>query len=857
MFWRKKRSLSDLDDEIKSHLALEADQLRDSARPHFDSEGAARRAFGNTTSLKEAFYENGRWLLCDRLSRDVRHALRLCWRRPAFSAVVVSTFAVGIGATLAIFSVVNAVLLRPLPYRDPNRLAMLWSEDSAHGLHEGHVSLLNFADWKNSSRTFEDMTIFIGQTFLLSSQDGTRERMRSARVSVNFFPLLGVEPLRGRVFSLDEQRRGDAVIVISHRMWQQRFGGSANVLGSDLIMDSRKSRIIGVMPATFQYPFPDTQVWEPLTSHPYWARNRTSPRSDSIWYALGRLRKDVSWAAAQSEMTVIAARLAKEHPGNRNQPEIHVVPLDAQTSGRLRLPLTLLFSSVVLMLLIACLNVANLLLARGSAREREFSVRRTLGASRLRIAEQLLAESLVLSVAGGVLGLAIAFATLRAVIAFGPRQIPRLTEAHIDGPALLFTLALSLFAALFSGLWPAVRSGGVLARSRQWTTVSNRDVRNIIVVGEFAIAMVLLTGAGLMLRSFVRLQNVDPGFRPEKLLIMRIDLHVGRTSAQQIAYFREAIDRVSALPGVRSASAISGFLLSDPEDAITIEGRPPQQPGPSDDLIAGPFFQTAGIPLKRGRYFTDEDRAGSEPVAIINERMAQTYWPNEDPTGKRFRFPSHRSSPWTTVVGVTGDMRRQGLEQEAIPQVFRPDAQESEDMLEVIVRTMGDPEPLALQVRRAIQSIDKSVAKFDVTNVEQQLARQTEERRFQTSLISLFSVIALLLSAIGIYGLMHYVVVQRTHEIGVRVALGARYGSVLSLIVRQGVVLAVVGITVGIVVASGFSQLFSRLLYGVTPTDPLTFATAPVILLCAAALACWLPARRAARIDPVLALRQD
>jgi predicted permease len=456
-----------------------------------------------------------------------------------------------------------------------------------------------------------------------------------------------------------------------------------------------------------------------------------------------------------------------------------------------------------------------------------------------------------------MLGMALAAATLKALIAFGPRQIPRLQEAHIDGAALLFTLGLSLLSALISGLWPAVRNGMTPVRSREWTTVSNRSVRNLIVVGEFAIALVLLTGAGLMVRSFVRLQKVDPGFRPEKLLMMRIDLHVGRTSAQQVAYFRNVIDRVSALPGVRSAAAISGLLLSDPEDAIQIDGRPPQQPGPSDDVIAGPFFQTAGIPLKLGRYFSDQDRFGSLPVAVINEKMARFYWPDEDPVGKRFRFPDHSSSPWVTVVGVTGDMRRQGLEKEAIPQVFRPDAQESEDMMEVIVRTAGDPAPTAAVVRGAIQSLDKSVAKFDIGTVEQLLGQQMEERRFQTSLISLFSFIALLLSAIGIYGLMHYLVAQRTQEIGVRMALGARYGNVLALVVRQGVVLAAGGVVIGSFLALGFTHLLSRLLYGVTPTDLVTFATAPLILLGVAAFASWLPARRAARIDPMLALRQD
>jgi predicted permease len=858
VFWRKRRLLDDFDHEIRAHLAIEADELRERAGSLIDSDAEARKAFGNRTAIREAFYEYGRLMLWDHLSRDTRHAMRLFWRRPAFSALVTITLAVGIGATLAIFSIINAVLLRPLPYAQPDRLAVLWSEDPAHGLLEGRVSLLNFADWKHRNRSFENMTIFIGQTFLLSTGDGTRERMRSARVDENFFPLLGVQPVLGRVFSTEEERRGAEVVLLSNRMWRNQFGGSAKALGSDLIMDGRKSRIIGVMPAAFRYPFPDTEVWQPMTAHPYWAaRDRAAPRSNSNWYALARLRQGVSWTQAQSEMSGIARQLRVEYPESKNNPEIRVVPLDEQTYGRLRLPLAVLFSSVILMLLIACLNVANLLLARGSARDQEFSMRRALGASRARVAQQLLTESVVLSGAGGVLGLALAAAALKALVAFGPREIPRLQEARIDGAAMLFTLGLALLSAIVSGLWPALRNAVAPARSREWTTISNRSARNVLVIGEFAIALILLAGAGLMVRSFVRLQGVAPGFRPEKLLSMRIDLHVGRTSAQQIAYFRQVIERVSALPGVRSAAAVDGLLLSDPEDAIEVKGRAPLQPGPSDDVIAGPFFQTAGIPLKRGRYFSDSDRTGSLPVAIINEKMARVYLPNEDPIGKQFRFSARPSSPWVTVVGVAGDMRRQGLEREAIPQVFRPDAQDSEDMLEVIVRTVNDAAPMAEVVRREIQSIDRSVAKFDVSTVEQQLGEQTQQRRFQTSLISLFSIISLLLSALGVYGLMQYLVTQRRHEIGVRLALGADRGSVLVLIVRQGVILAGAGIGIGICCALGFTRALASLLYDVTPTDPFTFATAALVLLGVAALACWLPARQATRIDPMLALRQD
>jgi predicted permease len=857
MLWfRKKRPASDLADEIESHLAIEADDLPGSRA---DAEDAARRAFGNATRVQESFYEQGRYLPWDNFKRDLRLALRLFSRRPGFTAVVVATLALGIGANTAIFSVINAVLLRPLPYTQPDRLAMLWSEDSTHGLMQGRVSLLNFEDWKTRSHAFQSMTSYAGQTFLLSSQDGNPERMRSYRVDANFFPLLGVEPILGRVFTPDEVKRGESVVVLTYGLWQRRFGGASQVLGEDLTMDGRKARIIGVMPASFQQIFANTQLFEPITAHPYWAaRDRSSSRDFSTWYVLGRLRPGASWDGTQAEMAAIAQQIKREHPESKSLPEIRVVPLHDQTTGRVQLSLAVLFGSVFLMLLIACINVANLLLARGSAREREFSVRRALGAGKARLAAQLLTESLVLSVAGGSLGLALAAALIRALIAFGPKGIPRIAEARIDPQVLLFTLAVSVFAAVVSGLWPAMRGNNTtLARSRHWTTVAHRSVRNALVIGEFSITLILLAGAGLLVHSFVKLQSVDPGFRSDKLLDMRIDLHVGKTVDQQIAYFRDAIERVDALPGVQSAAAITAFLQSDPEDAVEIPGRPLQRPGPCEDQIAGPYFETAGIPLRKGRLFTEQDRRGSPAVAIINEAMARAYWPGEDPIGKQFRFPRGNASPWISVVGVSGDMHRQGLEKQVAPQVFRPHAQVTDNMLELIVRTSADPQLIAQSVRSEIQSLDKSVARFDVTTVDQQLGDQTAERRFQTLLIGLFSLAAMLLSAIGIYGLMHYFVVQRSNEIGVRIALGARSANVLGLVLRQGLSLACIGILIGIAGALGLTQLLSSLLYGVTSTDPLTFATAPAVLLTVAALACWIPARRAARIDPVIALRQD
>ncbi len=858
MLWRKKkrRSLEDLKEEIESHLAHEADRLRDfGASP--DPETAARRAFGNVASVQEAHYEHHHWMFFDHLKRDLRQAVRQAISRPAFSAVVILTLALGIGANSAIFGVIQAVLLRPLPYRDPSRLAMLFSGDPERELHEGRVSLANFADWKARNGSFDGMTVFIGQTFLLGDAEGSSspERMRSARVTANFWTVLGVTPILGRAFTTEEENRGERVVVLSYDLWRQRFGGSHDALGANLLMDGRTYRIIGVMGPEFRFPFSDTRVWEPVTAHPYWTtRDRKDARGASVWLALGRLKPAVSWARAEEEMDAIGGRLHAEYPKS-GPPHIAVVPLDAHSTGRFRASLWILFGAVFLMLLIACINVASLLLARSSVRRREFALRRALGAGWIRIASQLLTETLALASIGGLLGLALAYSALPLLIAFGPAGIPRLQEARMDWQLVLFTVAITVFTAVFASLWPAFESETKGAASRQWTTVSTRRVRDLLVAGEFALALVLVAGAGLLVHSFVRLRAVELGFQPDHLLTMRIDLHTGRGADQQVAYFEDAIRRVQSLPGVKSAAAITGFLRTDPEDSVEVEGRAPQHPGPCEDLIAGPYFETAGIPLKKGRVFQNEDSRNSTPVAIVNETMARAYWPGEDPIGKRFRF--RPTTPWLTVIGVTGDMRRQGIERQIAPQVFRPHAQGSENMMDLIVRTYSEPATLAAAIQSEIQSIDRSVAKFAIATVDERLGDQTAERRFDTSLIGVFAFAALFLSAIGIYGLMHHTVAQRFTEIGVRMALGASPKLVVTMVLKQGFTLASIGISVGLLGTLMLSRLLSNLLYGVTPTDPISFAGSALLLLAVAGLACWIPARRASRIDPVVALRQD
>lgn len=854
MFRRRKRSLEDFQAEIESHLALEADEIRDTTRL-MDPDSAARRAFGNTTRIQEQWYESRRWMFVDHLRRELRHGARQIKQRPGLSLFVILTLALGIAANATMFSVVEAVLLRPLPYKDPGRLAMVFSGDPARELHEGRVSLLNFYDWKARNHSFEDMTAYVAQTFLLRTGD-VPERMRSARVSANFWPLVGVHPLLGRVFTPEEERRGERVAVLSYALWQQQFGGSKEALGRNLLMDDRTYVVIGVMPPNFHFPFADTKVWEPVTAHPYWTtRDRKSSRSDSWWLVLGRLKPAVTWSGAQREMDDIASSLRAQFPGLDMPATIPVVALNLEATGKFRLSLWLLLGSVFVILLIACINVSGLLLARGYARHREFAIRRALGAGRIRIAAQVLTETLVLSTCGGMLGLLLATLGCAAVRAFGPAAIPRLSETHVDWPVMLFTAVISVFSALAASLWPALQSVRTQVASRQWTSLSTRRAGDLLVAGQFALALVLIVSAMLLVRSFLRLREVELGFHPDHLLIMRIDLHVGRTVDQQAAYFEEAIRRAETIPGVRSAAAISGFLRTDPEDSVQLEGHLPQHPGPCEDWIAGRFFKTAGVPLIEGRGLSERDRRGSPLVAVINETMARAYWPGDDAIGKRFRF--RESAPWITVVGVTGDMRRQGVDQPVAPQVFLPQRQGSEDMMDVIVHTNLAPAAMASGVQRAIQAVDKSVARFRIATVSQELAEQTGEQRFDTFLVSSFGLAALLLSAIGIYVLLHFMVVQRRSEIGVRMALGATPRAVTALLLRHGLKLALFGAGAGLVGAWSVSRLLSKLLYEVAPTDPATFCLSLLLLILVAGVACWMPSRRAARIDPMAALRLD
>jgi predicted permease len=808
----------------------------------------------------------------DEMFQDLRYGVRMLFRTPGFTFVAVLTLALGIGANTAIFSLVNAVLLRPLPYHDPDRLAMLWTDDPKRNIREEGTSYPNFLDWRSQNQSFTDMAICSRGNPVVLTDGDEPERVMGDLVSANLFPLLGVRPALGRTFSPEDELRRARVVVLSHGLWQRRFGAAPDAIGKTLEIDGRTSQVIGVMPADFYFPSKDTQLWEPLTAAWFWERNYTERFADT-WRVVGRLKPQATFDQAQVEMNAIGQRLAQTYltpPDYFAGFGVNVVPLSVQFTGKnLRLALWVLLGAVVFVLLIACANVANLLLARGAAREREFAVRTALGASRGRLIRQLLTESALLALVSGLLGLGLAALGVRALIAFAPPDTPRLDEVTIDPGVLGFTAGVSLLTGLFFGLapaWKVSRSNPNQALKEGGRGSSGglrlRQTRGLLVVAECALAVALLACAGLMIRSFVRLQSVDTGFKPEGMLLTRISLPLSldRTEAQTSAFFQQVIDRIAALPGVQAAGTIGDFLMRrNPDETITIESRSPDGAGQgggelTSDRIGYDFFQALDLPLLKGRFFTRQETIDSH-VVIINETLARRFFPGEDPIGKRFKFGGPQAeNNWFEIVGVVGDLRRQRLEKQAVSEVYAPGALYNMDLL---VRASSDPLALAGSVRREIKSVDSTAAVYGMTTGVQLAEKLNAGRRFQTILLALFAAIALVMAAMGIYGVMHYAAAQRTHEIGIRLALGARSADVLWLVIGQGMKLTLLGLAIGLFGAVALSRVTSQLLFGVSATDPATLAGVAFVLTAAALLACYLPARQAAKTDTLAALRRQ
>ena len=855
----------ELDDEVRFHLAMQIeDNLKTGMNPA-EARYAALRSFGAVEPMKEIYRERRGFALVETTAQDIRYAVRTLRKNPGFTTTAVAVLALAIGANAAMFSVLNAVLLRPLPYRSPEQLAMLWSEIPSQGVREGRSAYWNIEQWRSQSESFVDMAFFDGVSATLTTADRA-EKISVLRTSPNLLPLLGLQPLHGRFFTAEEAEQRQRLALISHRFWQTRFGGSFDAIGATINLDGAPSRIIGILPADFQFDN-DADVWEPHTMYPDWEILRRA-RGSGFWAVVGRLRPNVTIEQAQAEMNTIARRLVSSSERNRG---ISVVPLSLQVIGpRPRLALWMLSGAVFLVLLIAATNVASLTLARSASREREIAVRAALGASQARIVRQLLAESLTLAFLAGLPGLLVADVGIRLILAVKPGNLARLNEVSLDPYVLGCALAVCLLTGILVGLTPAMtmarrdlRPSGQEGGRGISGGVATLRTRRALVVTEFALAIILLVGAGLLVRSLWSAQNVNLGFRPERVLSVSLAPPAFTATAQRADFYRRVLEQIRSLPGVESTGVTSElFIGGGSERVVTAEGdaRPVSERlrYRSDELSEG-LFKAVGTPLLRGRFFSDADGPDSPPVAIINETMARQLWPGRDPVGKRFkRGPEQTASAWFTVVGVVGDMRRQGLEKDPIPQMFEPLAQNPPRRAILLVRTsMDDPLKMAGAIQAAVRRVEKYAPVYGATTLENQLGAFLTERRFQTSLLIGFSVVAMLMAAIGIYGLIQYSIRMRTREIGIRMAVGAQAGEICRMILGEGLKLSLTGLVLGLVGALWLGRAASTLLFGVTAADPLTFTTVSLLLTAVATAACYFPARRAMKVEPIVALRQE
>jgi len=801
------------------------------------------------------------WL--EALTRDVRYALRTLRRSPAFTATAAATLALGIGANTAVFSVLNAVLLRPLPYRSPEQLAMLWTEDPSQNLREGRSALSDVDQWRSLSHTFADMATFDTVSTVLTGADGA-EQIAGASVSPNLLSLLGVEPLLGRGFSAEDAEAQSRAVMIGHRFWRTRFGGSPDALGAALVINGMPSRIVGVLPAGFEIARVDADVWQVHTT-------RRGVRGGQTWFVVGRLRSGATFDQAQSEMSAVARRVNEPLPAVERNQGVGVVPLSLYAVGpQPRRALWMLGGAVFCVFLIAAANVAGLSLARSAARGREMAVRAALGANAGRIVRQLLTENLLLASVSGLMGILLALGAVRLIRAFGPDDLPRLRDVSVDLRVLGWAVAMSILAGLLVGLGPAVttprrdlRSSAEAGGRNIPGGRSRRRVRRGLVVAELALAIALLAAAGLLVRSWRHVNDVDPGFTPARVLAMDVSAPASLNDpAQRAVLYQRILEQIQAVPGVESAGVIDDLFSANPrEHVLTVErndGTVSERLRLTRDEISPDVFKALGTPLRRGRFISIEDRQDTQPVAIVNEAMARHAWPGHDPVGRRFKVGFRDAGgPWYTVVGVVADMRRQGLERDALPQIFMSLAQNPPSRnVGLFVRTSSnDPLSIAGAIRAAVGRVEKAAPIHGMTPLERQLGAYLIQRRFQTALLTGFSVVALLMAAVGIYGLIQYSTATRAQEIGLRMAIGARPGDIFRMIIGEGLALSLTGVAIGLVGALWFGRAASSLLVGVTARDPLTFAAVSLLLTAVALAACCVPARRAMKVDPMTALR--
>ena len=863
MKWCRRRDKdAELDAEIRSHIDQAIRDRVERGESPDDARSNVMREFGNATRVKEVTRSMWGWSFVERLGQELRFGLRSHRKSPGFSVVAILTLALGIGATTAIFSVVYAVVLRPLPFGDPERLVAIWTNTPQ--VDRLPMAAANHRDIKAQSTLLEDVAIVRATANYNLTGDGEPEWLQGSGIPSNLFPLLRVEPLLGRGFTPEENQPGnDRSVILSHALWKRRYAGDVNIIGKAIRLENVPYTVVGVMGANFQYPARDTQLWTPLTINPADFQTRTGFGH----LAIARLKPNATVSQLQDELNIIATRLAQQYGGVNTNVRFTVVPLRQDIAGPATKPLVTLLAASFGLLLIGCCNLANLLLTRTLSRSRETAVRSALGASRGQLVMHAAAELLPLLFVGAILGLLVAQLGVRLLVPLMPTTLPRMDEIAVNLPAMLFSIALLSVTAILVMIIPIrqMRRVNLVSTLRQDTrtsTAGRTRVRNALVVGQVALTVVLLTGAGLLIRSFAALKDVDPGFRSNAILSMRLAIPRNKYKEDQkvAALCQNILERVRALPQVEVAGMSNRLPLSGPSGLSTIEfERPGESPGSisatDDTTITPDYLRAMDIPLLRGRFFSEADNAGSALVVILDEQVAKRAWPGENPIGKRVR--SGPSSPWAEVVGVVGHIRHEKLETDERLQIYWNYQQRARDRMSLVVRTSVDPHSLVTPVLNTIRSVDPDQPAFAIKTMSEVVDQTLSLRWFNALVVSLFAVSSLLLAMIGIYGVIGWNVRQQTREIGVRVALGANRNSLLMMVIGKGLKMTAAGIGLGLLASFVLSRFLRSLLFGVGQTDPLTFVVVPLLLLLASVLACVIPARRAIKVDPIIALRSE
>jgi predicted permease len=872
LFSRSRRE-SELEAELESHLeAIAEESIRQGMAPE-EARRVARREFGGLEQTKELYREQRGLPFLETFLEDIRFGARMLAKNPGFTIVAVLTLALGIGANAAIFSVVDAVLLRPLAYKDADRLVTI--------LHNGDnpVAVANYIDWRDQSSSFEAMGAADYWSANLSGIDSP-EHILGLSVTQSLLTLLGVEPLLGRLFVAGEDQKGaEHEVILSYGLWQRRFAGDSKVVGKVITLDGEPYTVLGVMPRTFKFaPFWATraEMWVPNAFG-----DRIHNRGGNSLRIFARLKQDVALSEARAEIATITARLEQKFPGTNR--DVVVTPLKQNVVGQVKAPLLLLLGAVGFVLLIACANVAHMLLARSATRQKEIAVRTALGAPRTRVIRQFLTENLLLAAMGASAGLLLAVWGTRALVALSPAFIPRVDTIGIDARVILFLIGVTVLTGMVFGLAPAMHASAVnlmdtLKDGGRGGSDGNRRnrLRSFLVASEFALALILLIGAGLMVRSFFALQSIDPGFNPNRVLSMAVSVAGTQESEphRRAIFYQQVIERVRALLGVEAAGGINHLPLAGDMWGwpFAIEGRGKPLPGESPvgvyRIVMPGYFETMRLPVLRGREIAATDDASAPGVVLINEKAARKYWPGENPLGKHIAFDDDKaaSPTWLTVIGIVRDAKQENWAEAPYPEVylaalqnggFLGERESHASYITLVVRTRGNPAALSAMIKNTVWSLDRNLAISEVLTMDDVVAEANAQPRFEMALLGVFASVALMLAAVGIYGVMSYSVARRTHEIGIRISLGASRTDVLRLVVRQGMVLALAGSGAGIIGALLLSRLMTKLLYGVLPTDPVTFTGVAVLLMFVALAANYLPARRATRVDPIVALRYE